>query len=252
MKVKVEKLREVAGAEDKAELGVLFNAKKTTLLAYNSEPTAARKRDHDAAVQGLAALVDKLWPKYFSSERVYKNRGVLIAELAKEGLVIKKTKLYTDCKRPPSEGGLLVEADGTVRRSSLETWLAHPQGGGKICEHRGLIDKAAKEDIDKILSEKLLLEVSILRSKEARERLACEVEQGKWLPRDDFQMELAGRAGVLDVMLGYWINTSAGELIDMVGGDQSKRSEFIEEQIDRKNKALAEFCSVDTYQVMFV
>ena len=187
-----------------------------------------------------------------NSEKVYKTRAELLAELAREGFVIKKNKLYQDSKRLPSDGGLLVEPDGSVKRSSLEAWLAHPQGGGKICAHRGLIDKAAKEDIDKILSEKLSLEVSILRSKDARERLACEVEQGQWLPRDDFHMELAGRAGVLDVMLEYWINTSAGELIDMVGGDQSKRAEFIETQIDNKNKVLSEFCSVDSYQVMVV
>lgn len=252
MKEKIEKLKQVAGKMEKAELVVFSNANTRTLQAYNETPTAACKKDWDMAAEGLRQIVSRLWQKYFTNEKIYKNRKVLLEELNATGYRISAGKLSQDSHRLPSDGGLRVEKDGTIRRSSVEAWLAHPKGGGKIAARKGLADETDQEEMDGLQAEKLRREVSILRTKDDRERLAYEREQGRWLPRDDFQMELAGRAGVLDVRLAYHFNISADKLIELVGGDQEHRGILIQELIKIKNQALAEFCSTGTYQVMMI
>ncbi len=252
MKTKIEKLKEVATQEEAAELVVLYNARLQNLSAYKNTPTAICKKDLDAAAEGVSELVNRLWQKYFVKEKIYKNRKQLLRELNDTGYKISAGKLSQDSHRPPSQGGLHVEKDGTIRRSSVEAWLAHPRGGGKISARKGLAEEADQEEIDDLQAEKLRREVSILRTKDKRERLSFEREQGRWLPRDDFQMELAGRAGVLDVRLAYHFNLEADRLIEMVHGDQGYRGMLIQALVEMKNKALAEFCSTSSYQVMMV
>jgi len=252
MKEKIKKLVATVNDDEQAEIKIYQQARKTKLDDYEKNPTAAIKKDLDAATEGLRRLVDSLWAKYFVTEKVYKNRLELVEALEKDGYAVKKSKLYQDSKRLPSKGGLHVESDGSIRQSSIEAWLAHPQGGGKIAAKKGLADESDREEVDAALGEKLQLEVKILRTKEQRERLSFEREQGKWLPRDDFQMELAGRAGVLDVGLDYHFNLEADHLIEMVAGKQEFRGMLIQALVEMKNKALTEFCSVDTYQVMFI
>jgi len=252
MKEKIEKLKAVATKMEVAELVVLSNANTRTLQTYNETPTAACKKDWDVAAEGLRQLIARLWQKYFTNEKVYKNRKALLEELNATGYRISAGKLSQDSHRLPSDGGLRVEKDGTIRRSSVEAWLAHPKGGGKISARKGLADETDREEMDGLQAEKLRREVSILRTRDEREKLAYEREQGKWLPRDDFQMELAGRAGVLDVRLAYHFNMMADKLIELVGGDQEHRGALIQELVSIKNQALAEFCSTGTYQVMMM
>jgi hypothetical protein len=249
---KIEKLKEVGNRDEVVELQVRYAARIKNLQTYQQSPTAACKNDLDAATLGLEQLVGKLWKKYFDTEVVYKNRLELLVALENEGLHVGKSKLYNDSKRLPSDGGLRVEKDGSIRRSSVEAWLAHPRGGGKIAARKGLSEETEKEEFEDLQAEKLRREVSILRTKDERERLAHEREQGKWLPREDFQMELAGRAGVLDVRLGYHLNLEAERLVELVGGSQEHRPALIQALVEMKNKALAEFCNTDTYQVMIV
>ena len=77
-----------------------------------------------------------------------------------------------------------------------------------------------------------------------------EKKEGKYLPRDDFELELAGRAGVLDSRLDYMFNTEAAKLIALVGGDQAKRTELIASLRFIKNTLLNEFATIQTFVVM--
>ena len=65
---KLTQLLATCTPSESAELKVLHNAQIQTLKAYQSEPTAIRKKDWDAAKSGYQECEARLWYRYFEQE----------------------------------------------------------------------------------------------------------------------------------------------------------------------------------------
>ena len=64
----LNQLLAVCSQSEAAELKVLHNAQIQCLKAYQKEPTAQRKKDWDAAKNGLDECISRLWYRYFGEE----------------------------------------------------------------------------------------------------------------------------------------------------------------------------------------
>lgn len=77
------------------------------------------------------------------------------------------------------------------------------------------------------------------------------VEEGKYILRDQFELELAARAAVLEAGLKYAIQAKAGEWIDEVKGDHERTGDLIRIATDALNVALNEFATMKEFHVVF-
>ncbi|MEA3428801.1 MAG: hypothetical protein U9Q84_06255, partial [Thermodesulfobacteriota bacterium] len=83
-----------------------------------------------------------------------------------------------------------------------------------------------------------------------RNRHKREVEEGKYIPRDQFEMELASRAGVLDAGWQHLNQSKAVDWIETVEGNPKKAGEFIAALNQAKNGILNQYATTQEFQVI--
>lgn len=193
--------------------------------------------------RALEKTVDELWDRYFVQDRVLKNRMEVMEYLQDLGYGVQKSKIYNDCKT----GILRMQPDKTILESAIKDYIRHPESG--LIKAAELGEKKEAEDLS---LEKLRLEVANQRIKNQDLQLKLDRERGRYLPRDDFEMELASRAAVLDSGLRHAVNIRAAELIHLIGGRQEKRAEFIKAFQEILDEQLHRFSSTRTFQVMLL
>lgn len=238
---KLQKLLEVADEPDRMELQIMQKAIETTRSAYQSAATASNKKDWDVAREGLQEATDRLWSRYMVQEERLDNRKAVLEYLNENGYSISQGKLYGHAKK----GLLRLQPDKSVLMSSVEAYINNPDSG--LVKHA---ESGQTEEDQKKCQRKFDLELSILGRKDEREKFAFDRELGKYLPRDEFEMEMAGRAAVLDSGLTYWIKSNIAEWIQLCGGSQDKRSELLKELLAGKDERLNNFASTDSFSVM--
>lgn len=240
---KLQKLLEVADEPDRMELQIMQTAIEITRSAYQSATSASHKKDWDAAREGMQEALDRLWSRYMVQEERLKNCSVVLKWLNENGYSISQGKLYGHAKK----GLLKLQADKSVLMSSVEAYINHPDSG--LVKHE---EVGQTEEDQKKCQRKFDLELSILERKNEREQFAFDKEKDKYLPRDEFEMEMAGRAAVLDSGLTHGIKSNLAEWIQICGGSQDKRAELMHSMLEWKDTRLNEFATTDRFQVMFM
>ena len=118
MEGKYQELIKIASEADREELAILNGAVETTRKAYADQPTAANKKDWDAARGGLDAAVDRMWRQYFPEARRFENLMAVVKHLNDKGYKIKKSKAYQDRKK----GRIAIQPDGTVLQKDVDRY----------------------------------------------------------------------------------------------------------------------------------
>ena len=77
-----------------------------------------------------------------------------------------------------------------------------------------------------------------------------DIEQKKFLPREMVEMEIAGRAGVLDSGFNFVIQSKILELVAIVGGDQKKAPELVDALQKEWNIMLADYARLDDIEIV--
>lgn len=243
MSDKLQKLLDIADPADRAELELLAEALEKTGAAYRAGYRAADKRDWDAAREGLSEAVERLWARYFIREKVYKNRLAVLEHLQDLGYKVGKTKIYQD-----ADAGLLrLQPDGSVLQSAVEAYLHHP--AARLVRPAQAADEAEAEEMGR---EKISEELKHLRLKNEKLQFDFDKDRGRYLPRDEFELELAGRAAVLDSGLKHRFSSRAAQWIATVAGNQEKRAELVALLHGALDEALTDFATTDTFQVMII
>lgn len=126
-----------------------------------------------------------------------------------------KTTLYRHCKE-----GKLLPKDGQYELAAVDryarTWLKQASTGKKI-----------SEQMDELQRKKLKLEMKNLELDNKRKLLAYEKDLERYIPKELVQIELAGRAGVLEAGLKHMIQSRAAEWIRLVNGDMAHIGDLI-------------------------
>ena len=85
----------------------------------------------------------------------------------------------------------------------------------------------------------------------ARIRFKGEVERGRYIPREDVELELAGRAVVLESGIRQAVEMNVLDLVHLVGGDPRKSQEFLERFEAMLDAALNEYAGTAEFEVTF-
>ena len=139
----------------------------------------------------------------------------VLEHLLKNGRKIKKSKLYQDIRK----GILRRNADLTfsvVNVNKYGTTLP-------MAETPEMVAQEAEERVRR----KDNADIRIKEAEARRKELAADVAEGKYIPRDMVEQELAARAVTLNSGLKSAFEASALDLIDAVGGDPKQAHHFL-------------------------
>jgi len=205
---------------------------------------AAKRVEQDPTAENLAAL-GKAWKMLVDLqvekevEPSVKNRLEVMKHLRREGFKIGKTKLYKDA----TDGLLRIQSDGSVLEKDIDRYV-RISGLKKPAE----ISDAELQMLQKKKGE---MEVKKLEAQVSDMTFRQAVAQGKFIPRAEFEMEVAGRAGALDAGFRHMIMMIASNLIEAVGGDLSLVPVFLEMIYSEYDILMNEYASMDNFQVIF-
>jgi hypothetical protein len=176
-------------------------------------------------------------PEPDPNETVFGNVYLLVEQLERDGFKISKSKAYRD-KRA---GILRVQADGTVTQSDARAYaLTLNKVGRNPINLEKLNEEKSKKEV-----ERLSLEIEKLR-------FTLDKERGKFLLREDFKMEMASRAAVLELGLKHLIQTRAAEFIRLTGGHDGKTGILIDVLNQEIDNLLNDFSDLNRFQVVFM
>ncbi len=239
---KMNQLLEVCSSSEAAELKILHNAQIQCLKAYQKEPTAQKKRDWDAAREGLEQCMDRLWSIYLApgSAEALKNRIEAVSWLKEQGYKVGKTKFYDDVKA----GKVKLKNDGSVPISELERYV---RSEGLIPLSRA----TGHHGEDELSEQKLKKEIEKLDWENRKREFEYERELGNYIPREELELELASRAGVLDSGLRTKIKAHARDWVRLVEGLPDRVPNLVEAISQILDEQLNEFARLDRFQVVF-
>ncbi len=238
MEDRLEKILDVATSQEKAEITILHNAQVDTAKAYQAEPSASKKRDWDAAKRGYDDQLDLLWRKYFQKGQVLSSRNAAVQWLNDAGYVIGRTKVY----EAANAGYIRVQTDGSVLVSDLELYAkafldppSVPWAG----------DAEAAQEKARLEIEKLKIDVEDRKFKLDR-------DMGKYIPRRDFEGELAARAAVLESGYNAMVYSRAKDWLFEAGANPKKVSRVMDAMKEAGRELFDTYASTETFHVVFV
>jgi hypothetical protein len=167
------------------------------------------------------------------------NVAEVLDYLAAAGWKVTKTSLY----RHQKEGKLLPRPDGAYSLRDVEryarTWLKQLSTG-----------KRKTEKMDELQRRKLESELENLELARKRNELAYGKELDRYIHREQMEIELATRAGILDAGLKHWVQSRAAEWIRTAGGDTKKVGELINLMTRDLDEHINSYAAAIEYQVI--
>ena len=171
--------------------------------------------------------------------RAFATKLDVLGYLEKEGWKVSKSKLYADC----SNGKLLPNKSGEYEIKAVDAYaqdfLKRKETGKKVDE-----ELADRQRV------KIDAEIRKTTAQAAKAEHDLDVAQKKYIPREDVELELAGRAAALDSGLKYMAQSCANEWVRLVGGDTGKIADLIEAMGNDLDQVLNEFSRTDNFQMI--
>lgn len=217
------RIYEVADPNETRELDILIRAVEETCKAYENDFSATKKRDWDAAKDGLKACIDKIEQNHFSADPAFNNIMAVVEFLQSEGYKIKKSKLYID----KDKGLLRVSPDGTVSHAEAMAYITR-SGLEKLSDR-------ASGLVDDMHAKKTRKEIERLEVQTEKARFDMDREKGKYLLKTDVRTEFALKLGAFESIFRNIIRTRAADYIGAVGGKPEKSQllvDFIYSDLD--------------------
>ena len=174
--------------------------------------------------------------KYIPS---FSNRRSVLLHLQKAGYQISRSKLYEDFKK----GLIRKQVDKTVLESEVRAYII----AGNLKRVDGSL-----EDLSDLQTQKSKEELKKLKEQVAKLQFEREKDQGKYIPRNEFESELAARAVVFDSGFRHAFNVKAREWIALVGGKPEKSADFLQALNEMLDEQLTSYATTRTFHVLFI
>lgn len=160
----------------------------------------------------------------------------VVKHLDDAGFQVSKSKISRDKKK----NLIRVNDDGTVFETEVRAYAA-------------LLDRkeGSIEDLSDVHARKAAKELESLNWKIKKQQFELDREVGKYIPRKDFEAELAARAAIFDMGFRHVFNVQAREWIALVGGKPEKTSDFLAALNRVLDEQLNSYATTRTFQVMF-
>lgn len=189
----------------------LYNGFTHALTAYRSEPTSAHLKDWqtaEAALNEFAGLLDE-------ARNSFSDPAQVLNYLKESGWSISKTSLYRHFNQ-----GKFVSRDGLFLKTDIDRYA-------KIHLKEKATGKRNQDATEELQREKVKKEVQRLEIEIKHKQLLLDRLSKSLISRENIEIELAGRAIILETGLKHWIHTSVMEWIRMVSGNADKENELI-------------------------
>lgn len=239
----IERLREVADAEDKAELAMAHNGLIAAMRAYNARAGRNTKEDYEAALALRDTVVSKLTTRYFPEETPveegerFKNRKQAWGWLQAQGYKVSVGKFYGDC----DDGFPSIHRDGTVSRFQVMQY-------GQQLDVERRVDARPDNDREANEARKVKADADIAEMRVERERREMDNE---WLRKPDAWAALAALVGTLLDALRHELHQGQGELVLAAGGNQNNGPQVYEAAEVIIGRAFNAVVARDRLQVVF-
>lgn len=161
--------------------------------------------------------------------------------LRRQGYKIGKTKLYDDAQK----GLIQIQADGKIKESDLWAYVS------AVGLDQPDVSGPDPSQVQEAQREKTELEKQELQIKIEERTFKLERERGRYIPREDLELELASRAGVFDSGLRTMIKANARDWVAMVHGRADLVPDLVETMFTELDKLLNEYARMDRFQVIF-
>ena len=238
IKEELEKLIDGKPDDIKAKGILLFNAYLKTQLSVKDDPSSQNYRNMNSAHEALEEF--RIAQSGEKSDEKYTTEKSVLKYLEDNGWKISKPTLNRHIK---TERKLLRQNDGTFTQKSIdkyaETWLKKTATGKRL-----------QEGTDELQRQKLEQELKNLQLKNERETFNYNRDRGLYIPREQMDIELATRAGILIAGLKHWIQTNVADWIVSVGGDTRKVGELINKMSNDMDEHINHYASSREYEVI--
>ena len=210
----LDDLKEKTGEALKVVLGKTMNAaiKEPTIAnqaAYQKALKAVEEHDARQAQAQAAAGEGQA-----TAGQVFKNPRQVAVFLAGQGWKISENTAYNHRER----GLLRPDREGLFSESAVLRYAN---------DHLKRKDGAGSEKLEALQERKVLAEIERAEAQAAKMRLQQEILEGKYIPLEQYQRDLATRARLLKADMLGWVRLSMEEIIFLVGGDPSKAPEAL-------------------------
>ena len=165
----------------------------------------------------------------------FKSVMALVAWAKENGWKLEKSMAYNHVKK----GMLRVQPDKSVLGPDARVWLL------------AMVERDVMDAAD-LGAEKLHLEIRNLEIKAQKSAFELDRMRGQYLPKNDFERELAGRAVVLDSGLRRMFASEAGRMIALVSGKGEKSPELVAFLNEALDDLFRTYASQETFQVMIL
>jgi hypothetical protein len=221
-KARVETIRDLATDDEKAKLGLLYNATIKCLKEYESGGSAPRLRDWQAAEGALETLVEELETRYLSKPAAFDTLMDAVRYLKAEGYKVGKSTLFYARKA----GKLEVKADGSVLESDLLSY-AVKAGLKKV--------KSGKNDAktDEIYEEKAKEELELTRARREKIEFETQKDKGLYTKTDEVLLAVAVKIAVLEASWKNMVRVNAEEWLQRSNGRGGLLKELIYADFDK-------------------
>lgn len=221
MKERIEKILSVASPQDAHDLKLAIKIHDQAGIEARDEQSAGAIKKMRSAYNELCATIDAFERKYSIAEErpadSFRNKKAVLDYLKTEGWQISQSQFYAHCKerylRPDKEGKYTLKA---VEKYA-KTWLKLAATGEKI-----------NTEYDRKMERKLDAEIKAAEVRADREQFELETKRGRFIPRDEFELAIVGRAVAFMAHLNHTVQTNAAEWIEIVGGDQTRAPELVQ------------------------
>lgn len=175
----------------------------------------------------------EIWKNYIPTA----NRLDVFRFLASSGWALSRSTFY----RHLDSGKLRKNNEGVYSKNAVKkyasTWAVRTSG------------QTITEEVEDLAAEKTRSEIKRINTIQARESFRLDIERGKYLKRDDLELQLAGRAVALEAGFDHLVYTRASEFIVMVGGDTSRADLLIAAMMEAKDEWLRSYVSTDGFEI---
>jgi len=168
------------------------------------------------------------------------TKADVLSYLQETGWEIKKSTFYDQhC----AKGKLTKNRAGVYTKRAVkkyaETWLTH-----------GGLGSTVAVDEENLSRQKLVAEISRIKTAEDRDRFKLDVEKKRYIERDRMEQELAARAVVIDQGLEFFFRAKVDEMVALVGGVPDKAPLLLEMCIKEKDKQINQFARMDNFTII--
>lgn len=243
-----ELLEKVNSAGDKQTLVRVVTDHSKALKALHAESTVTNRKNFLAAEAEYLKNVGEIAARYFPEDDLeevfpqsFKNKKAVYEHLAQVGTwQIGRSQFYEHCK----QGLLRPGADGQYQLKAVEkyakTWLKALATGQKV-----------NEKMDRLQERKLEAETRAAELRHDRERFELDAKIGRFIPRDQFELAVVGRAVAYMAHLSHMVHTEAADWIDIVGGDQARAPELVAAVLRTIEQRMSDFAADAEFEVIF-